>query len=119
MKIGRGGNWSELDAGIERQLAGEDFFVAGQQICFEDGFDGPFVGSFGDVPHFAKHILDIAVLEPAQVDDEINFVRAVIHGDLRFVTLGIGIGRAQRKADERDDLDFAFLQQPMRSQFHA
>ena len=97
MQIGRGHH--ELRAGIQRQLAGQDFFLARQQMSFQHGLDRAFVGGFHDVPHFAQDITRVTVLEPAEIDDQINLVRAVVHGNLRLVTLGVRVPRAQGKTD--------------------
>jgi len=109
VEIGGGGD--VLDAGIEGEFTGENDFFAGEQVGFEDGFDEAFVGGFGKVAEFAEDVLMIAIFETAEVDDDVEFMRAVVNGSLDFVALGVGIERAQGEADESDDLDFGIVQE--------
>ena len=56
----------------------------------------------------------IAALQGADVDDHVNFARAIHNRPPRFVGFHVGQGRAQRKSDYRANGDAAALQMTSR-----
>src|SRR2546425_9316692 len=47
----------------------------------------------------------VAVLEPADVNDDINLLRVVVDGGFGFKTFCVGVGRAERETDDRRHFD--------------
>ena len=76
-----------------------------EQAGFQDDLHRPFVRGLHHVAQFAQDIFVVAVLEPADVEDDIDFVRAIVDGRLGFKTFRIRRHRAQRKADDAGNLD--------------
>ena len=77
-------------------------------------FTVPFVRGFHHVAQFAQNIFVVAVLEPADVEDDINFLRAVVNGRLGFKTFRVAGHRAEREADGAGDLHIAAFQKMAR-----
>ena len=60
----------------------------------------------------------LPVLQMIEIEDDLQFLRTKINGNLRFVPLHIAIARAQRKADQGHGLHTAVLK-PSRRQRDA
>lgn len=102
--------FTKMNAGIEGEFAGADFFFVCQQAGFQNRFYGAFLGGFGDVAQFAQDVAVVAVLEAANVDDEIDFLGAGIEGGFDFKALDIGFHCAERESDDAGGFDCAAFQ---------
>ena len=105
-----GGGFDEARPAFNHELAGVNFFLPGEQAGFEDDFHRPFVRRLHHVAQLAKNVFVIAVLEPAKVEDDINFLRAIVNGRLGFKTFHVARHGAQRKAHRAGDLDAGAFQ---------
>ena len=106
-----GGGFDKVRAAFQHQLAGADLFLRREQAGFQDDLHRPFVRGLHHVAQFAQDIFVIAVLEPADVEDDIDFVRAIVDGRLGFKTFRIRRHRAERKADDTGNLDARTFQE--------
>ena len=85
-----------MRAGVEDDPAGADFFRVREQAGFDNDFDRSFVGGLDDIAEFAQNIFVVAVLVPADVDDDINLLRVVVDGGFSFKPLCVGVSRSER-----------------------
>src|SRR6185503_21183112 len=92
-------------------MTSADFFFAGQQTGFEDYFDRALVRGLDDVPQFAQQIAVVAVLEPADIDDHIDFLGAVVDRHLGFKSFRVGVRRSEGKANHCSDLHSTVLEE--------
>src|SRR5439155_23047510 len=58
-----------------------------------------------------QHIIVIAVLQTPEIDDHVDFLRAVVDRGFGFEPLGVGVRRSERKADDRGHLHSAAAKQ--------
>ena len=94
-----------MRAGVEDDPAGADFFRVREQAGFDNDFDRPFGGGLDDIAQFAQNIFVVAVFEPADVNDDIDLLRAVVDGGFGFEPFCVGVGRAERETDDRRHFD--------------
>ena len=79
--------FDEMRTAFHHEFAGADFFLLREQAGFEDDFHRPLVRSLHHVAQFAQDIFVVASLEPAEVEDDINLLRAIVNGGLGFKAL--------------------------------
>src|SRR5439155_994178 len=58
-----------------------------------------------------QHIIVIAVLQTPEIDDHVDFLRAVVDRGFGFEPLGVGVRRSERKADDRRHFYVAAVKQ--------
>ena len=94
-----------MRAGVDNDPAGANFFFTREQTGFDDDFDGPFFGGLDDIAQFAQNVGALSILVPADIHDHINLLRVIVNRGFGFKAFRIGIGRAEREANDRDHLD--------------
>ncbi len=85
-------------------------FSSREQCGFENDFDKAFVCRFHDIAQFAQHKILIAILEPPNIEDYIDFRRAIVDGRFCFEALRVRVHRTQRKTDDGTNLQLCVLQ---------
>jgi hypothetical protein len=95
----------ELGAGIEEQLDDRAELIFGPEVGLDDDFDGTFIGGVDHIAYFAEDFFVASFGESAEVWDEFDLVRAEVEGSFDFVTLHVGVVRAEGKTDRSGDLD--------------
>ena len=101
----------KIRAGLGRGLAGVCLFVVGEVAGLDDDLYERAVCSVHHGLDVLVHPLKIAGLGRADVDDHVDFFRAVCNGVLCFKGLGLGGIGAQGEADDRAGLYARALQQ--------
>lgn len=97
-----GAGFEEVDVGVKAELGGELHFFAAEAGGFEDDFDDA-IGAFGDFGDFAVEFFAFALLEPALINDDVEFVGSVFGGVLGFVEFDCGGLGAGGEADDGAD----------------
>ncbi len=102
-----GGGLHEIGSRIHGESAAKNFFFLSQKTVLKDDLQQrvAFVGQFGEQAHFGLHEHAVARLQCPNVDHHLQLSRAIVQGCFRFGKLGNRQAGAQRKADNRSDLN--------------
>jgi hypothetical protein len=108
-----GGRLDEIGAGFDGKFAGEFLFVLGEEASFDDDFEMRLgiVRGIGESVDFVVNKRDIAILERADVDDHIYFLRTLANAGQRFEQLHGSKSGALRKSDDGASEHIRALQQ--------
>ena len=98
-----GGSLDIIGTGVRNALAKSDLLIVGQQAGFDDDLQELTLAGGLDGGDLIGDLGPLALLGPADVDDHVHFVGAVIHGIGGHEALcgsgGVAIGEADDGAD--------------------
>ncbi len=103
-----------MRAGLNDKVARPDLFFACEKRGFEDYFDRAFISGFHDIAQLAQNVGVVAVLEAADIYNNIQFLSAVIHRRFDFKSFGIRAHGTERKPDRACDFYAATFENGVR-----
>ena len=98
-----GGGLDVIGAGIGNALAKGDLLVIRQQAGLDDDLQELALAGSLDGSNFGSDLLPLAFLGPANVDDHVHFIGAVVHSIGGHEAFGSGGGIAVGEADDGAD----------------
>ena len=95
-------------------LAGADFFSPRQEASLQNDLHSAVIRRLNHFVKLAEDVFVVAVLEFADVEDYIDFVRPVVHGSLGFEPFCVHVHRAERESHHAGNFYISVLQQVAR-----